>query len=838
MPQRGGLHRFSADASAIAFPLGGIGTGNVSVGARGNLVDWEIEGEPAKGTTLPNAVFGLWVGGAEPTIRVLEGPLPRVPQASHGYHPTSHAGIPRFKESVFTGTYPIGHLELVDDELPIAVEMEFWTPLVPLDADESGIPTAVLQFKVQNRSDSAVPFAICGSMINPVGRVVLDPFGTPSGTRFGRASNRLLASDELTGVVFDNAELRPDQLPYGNVCLATDHDGAMAIPCWYRGGWWDDVRHFWRDFGANGELNAPYQTGPSPGKPDTGSVAAKAELAPGEVDTVRFYLSWYFPNRRNGWYAPANIPVIWDGEEVELVRKRYAGRFSDSTEVTEYVHSNRDHLDGQTRAFRDALFDSTLPDTIIRAVSANIVPLRSPTCFWLEDGSFYGWEGCFDNAGSCAGTCTHVWSYAYTSAFLFPELERAMRSNELRNETAADGFISCRAHAVFGEEFEWQWAGGPTAAIDGHMGTIVRTWREYLLSSDIRWLEEAWQPLRRAAMFAIKRWDPERTGLVTGEQHNTYDIEFHGINPLAQFLYVTGLQAASSIAAVLGHFAEADEWRRLADKGGSDARDRLWNGSYFVQPSDDIDAYPYQHGDGCLSDQLLAYVHARACALPSPTTAADTRSTYKAIYEHNFRSSLQDHRNYQRVYAHSDQSGLLLCTWPAGGEPKEPFPYSDEVWPGCEYHVAAGMLWVGLVDEALTILDATARRHDGVLGNPWDEVECGHHYARSMSSYLLLLAALGQATTADRELTFDPVMALTEEGQFSSFYSDGRSWGTIEVGSTGRRLRVLGGEPPKSAILADGGAFGIQSSPSGVAQSHESTDDDRHRATLRTSGRD
>ena len=41
----------------IALPLGGIGTGTVSLGGRGNLRDWEIVNRPAKGFHPGTAFF-------------------------------------------------------------------------------------------------------------------------------------------------------------------------------------------------------------------------------------------------------------------------------------------------------------------------------------------------------------------------------------------------------------------------------------------------------------------------------------------------------------------------------------------------------------------------------------------------------------------------------------------------------------------------------------------------------------------------------------------------------------------------------------------------------------
>src|SRR6185312_893520 len=110
------------------------------------------------------------------------------------------------------------------------------------------------------------------------------------------------------------------------------------------------------------------------------------------------------------------------------------------------------------------------------------------------------------------------------------------------------------------------------------------------------------------------------------------------------------------------------------------------------------------------------------------------RAALKSIYSHNYQSSLDFHHNCQRIYALNDEAGVLLCSWPNGGRPSYPFPYADEVWTGIEYQVAAHMIYEGLVSEGLEIVKAVRDRYDGEKRNPWDEVECGHHYARAMSS--------------------------------------------------------------------------------------------------------
>ncbi|NOG50686.1 MAG: hypothetical protein HND48_15595 [Chloroflexi bacterium] len=135
--------------------------------------------------------------------------------------------------------------------------------------------------------------------------------------------------------------------------------------------------------------------------------------------------------------------------------------------------------------------------------------------------------------------------------------------------------------------------------------------------------------------------------------------------------------------------ALAERCRNAFDAGSRKLDSLLWNGEYFVQRIDDVDAYKYQHGLGCLTDQLLGQLHAHALGLGDLLPADHIRTAIKSVFDYNFRAGFENHTNCQRTYVLNDESGLLLCTWPKGGRPKYPFVYSDEVWTGIEYHVAA-----------------------------------------------------------------------------------------------------------------------------------------------------
>jgi uncharacterized protein (DUF608 family) len=176
---------------------------------------------------------------------------------------------------------------------------------------------------------------------------------------------------------------------------------------------------------------------------------------------------------------------------------------------------------------------------------------------------------------------------------------------------------------------------------------------------------------------------------------------------------------------------------------------------------------------------LLGQLHAHALGLGDLLPHEHVKKAIKSVFDYDFRENFDQHTNAQRTYVLNDEAGLLLCTWPNGGRPKFPFPYSDEVWTGIEYQVAAELIYNGWTDEGLRIVQAVQERHDGIRRNRWDEVECGHHYARSMASWAVLLALSGQqADAAAGTLTFKPVLeASTDPNLFQCFWSNGKAWG-------------------------------------------------------------
>ncbi|UJP09756.1 non-lysosomal glucosylceramidase [Microbacterium sp. KUDC0406] len=832
-------------AERAAFLLGGIGTGNVSLGARGELRDWEFENLPDKGRRNPRSFFAIHAApeGGDAVTRVLEARDTGRRDYDAGYSFDDLAGLPRLAGATMYGEYPVVDIDFTDDVLPVEVSLRAFTPLVPLDADASGIPAAVLRYRVTNPGSVPVTVTVAGSVTHTAGRGAPGP-DAPWGIR-GMQTVRRRDEDGVHGLDF-GIDLPADDAGYGTLSLTTTDDSVTVKPQWVTSYWPDGARMFWSDFAGDGLLEPEprltledkprglfAERDADPDAPPlteeemlarlprlrTGSLGIVHTLGPGESRDFEFVLAWSFPNRIRGWRGHI---IMDDPHADEIVHNHYATLWPDAWSAAAHLHVELPSLEAATDAFVETLYGGTLDPVLADAAGANIAALRSTTCFVVESPTpelgegpvFAAWEGSFDHGGSCEGTCTHVWSYAQTAAWLFPSLERSARRAEFLLETDADGAQRFRGNRIFGSP---SWFMGP--AVDGQLGTFLRLHREWRFSGDDDFLRELWPAAVRSLEYATREWDRDGDGLLDGELHNTYDIEFHGIDPLANGMYLAALRAGARMAAHLGETKRAEEWRARSVQVAAAMDSTLWNGEYYRQVIEDADAHRYQYGDGVLSDQLLGQFHAYLNGLGPLLPEEHVQSALGAIVRHNHRDDLTAHESTQRVYALNDEGGLLLASWPNGGRPAIPFVYSDEVWTGIEHQVAASLLFAGRADDALRIERALRARYDGVHRNPWNEIECGNHYARSLASWALLIAASGaQWDAPTRTLSFDPVGPSTGSGtqtpwvaepvEASFLFTTGTGWGRARIDGDTITLHLIGGELALDELLLRGRSAG------------------------------
>ena len=802
----------SEQAGEVAFPLGGIGTGTVSLGGRGQLRDWEIFNRPAKGRILPFSFVALSVRpeGGSAAMRVVEGPLQPPFRGSNGFSRESGQGLPHFQKTRFTGTYPIAKIDFEDSALPVAVSLEAFNPFIPLNVDDSSLPVAVFKYLVSNRSTKPVDVSLAFSLLNPVGydgKTFLKGNDHPGfGKNLTTVRQEQVGDTHVAGLDLTSEKYSAGDLRYGSMALLTTNSSYTARSNWDSGAWWDSYQKWVDEFSVDGKLHDSSPPKPTAeGKSEYSTLAPQARLGPGDSTTITFILAWYFPVRENYWHGDGDDEGEWIPHHDKVKDKKltnyYGTRFKSAWEVASHTAGRLSELESKTRSFTETFFSSSLPSYVMEAVSSQASIFRTNTCMLLEGKQFFGFEGCGDDEHNGWMNCSHVWNYEQALAFLFPELERSMRNTDFLYEMRSDDSMAFRSVVPLGIE---QWGFRPAA--DGQMGCIMKLYREWQISGDDAFLKELWPNAKRALEFAWKFWDADKDGVMEGEQHNTYDIEFFGANPMMTTLYLGALRAGELMAFAVGDTVAAASYREVREKGAKNI-EKLWNGDFYIQkvtpvgeirpmPPYDKEAWKervvrdgqlkYQFGEGCLSDQMLGQWFADVLGLDIGLKRERVQKTLQSIYGNNFKDDFWTHSNTQRIYALNDEKGLVLCSWPNGGRPTLPFVYSDEVWTGIEYQVAAHLIYQGLLEEGLAIVKAVSDRYDGGRRNPWNQIEWGNHYSRAMASYSVLLALSGfRYSAVERSVTFQPRLS---SGDFRCFFAAGSGWGLYSQNQKGGRL--------------------------------------------------
>ena len=777
--------RYTADhLKELIFPLGGIGTGSIGLAGNGALVDWEIFNRPNKGSLNPYSGFCVraeFPDGRSVT-RVLQGDwqgrligeYSRENFKGYGFGPneTSFCGFPHFQKVTFDGTFPIATLTFRDPDFPGKVVMKAFNPLIPLDADNSGIPAAFFDISVHS-PEAGIRYTVVLTAHNP----------------FGDTVNSRVAHKAYTAVRMSGAAAQPDQIEYGDLTVAVDVPEGICQECWYRGpvGFRDAITRFWNQL-SRGELSPRhYET---PGKGDICTVGGCAVVEKGKKKHFRFVISWNVPNCCNYWDPWKNEA----GEDV-LWKNDYATRFADSAASCFYALDHWDTLYRKTVAFTDALHRATLDKAVIDAVSSNLAVLKSPTVLRLEDGTFYGWEGLHERAGSCEGTCTHVWSYAYALCFLFPNLERSMRETELNYDTDENGCMQFRTLLPLGRP-----RGDFLPCVDGQMATIFKVYRDWKLTGDGQWIKDHWRELKNVLEFAwseqnANAWDRDKDGVLEGRQHHTLDRELFGPSSWLQGMYLAALKAAAELADFVEDFHAKQQYEALFEMGRRYTDTQLFNGEYYFQKVDIQDEsyctrfscpeywneeggqLKYQIGEGCSIDQLLGQWHANLCGLGDIFDPVQRKIALRNMFRNNFKPSMRHIPNTWRIFAINDEAGTVICDYPEGKTmPDIPIAYCQECMTGFEYAFAGLLISESFLEEGLAVVRAVRDRYDGKKRNPFNEIECGSHYARSLASFALLPVFSGFTyDLPNGHIGFAPVLP----GDFRCFWAVGSGWGNF-----------------------------------------------------------
>jgi uncharacterized protein (DUF608 family) len=859
---------------------------NLSTGQGANYVD------PAKPESPFGQGFGLWMGEKERRL--------------------DRTG---FAQVAFDGRYPVGRVSYRDDGCPLTVELEAYSPFIPLNVDDSALPVTVMSYTVKNTSARPVSCELRGRLENPVALYHRDQEGgvrvnrvrrepgctmlvcsaakterprepsarpdilfadfesdryegwTAEGTAFGKGpvemsrmpsyqgqvggqGKRVVNShasapgtsvgekDAATGVLTSKPfQIERNYITFligggphkGKNCLnllvdgkvaasATGHSDNRMAPASFRTASFqgrtarlqivDQEKGPWgnvgldqivfsdrpaeppvalskqNDFGTmvlaalggEKEITASARA-EEDGRFDQaleeavrgldqklhGAVAQKLSLEPGEAKTATFVLAWHFPN----FYGR--------GLGSERVGHSYAARFKDAAAVARYVAGQWERLSAGTRQWVETWYDSSLPYWLLDRTMANTSTLATTTAYRFQDGRFWAWEG----IGCCAGTCTHVWHYAQAPGRLFPEIERITRERvDFGLALHDDGGIGMRAGLRQANE----------PAHDGQCGRILGVYREHQMSGDNAFLTRLWPRVKKALEYMIRQ-DGNDDGVVEGAQPNTLDAAWYGKISFLTSLYLAALRAGQALAIEMDDHEFAERCRTIADRGARNIL-ALNNGEYFIQIEDPKHRNQIGVGPGCYIDQVFGQTWAHWVGLERLFDREKQLSALRALWKYNFVPDVGPFRQRfkrGRWYATAGDAGLLMCTWPKGGQNPNfnkhwQYMYFNECMSGFEWQAAAHMIWEGhdqpdLLEHGLAVARAIHDRYSARLRNPYNEIECSDHYARAMASYGAYQAVCGFECHGPKgHLGFAP--RLTPE-DFKAAFTAANAWGSL-----------------------------------------------------------
>ncbi len=205
-------------ARTIGMPVGGIGAGQIYLCGDGSLGLWEIFNDHVEHPhgaaayarrTIPKPVrhgLGLyWKQDDKTTTAMLD-----------------HSG---FDGVGFRNMHPVGVVYYGSENAPVKVTLEGFSPFIPLNAKDSGLPATIMMVTVENVSDKRLEIGTASWLENPIGKTA------HAASVAGNRKSAVVRGDS-TGRIFHSAEAAPEPpLPDRDPIVFEDFEG-MNLAAW------------------------------------------------------------------------------------------------------------------------------------------------------------------------------------------------------------------------------------------------------------------------------------------------------------------------------------------------------------------------------------------------------------------------------------------------------------------------------------------------------------------------------------------------------------------------------------------------------------------------------
>ncbi|MFD2935557.1 GH116 family glycosyl-hydrolase [Spirosoma flavum] len=747
----------------IGMPVGGIGCGCVYLGGDGRLWLWDIFNKNQTGVVYKDVPWHEKIQNNLSVLRPFDGanyvePVKDIRPLEQGFSlkidyegksVTKRLLAEDWDEIEFEATYPMATIRYIDATLPVQISLHVYSPFIPLDETNSGLPATIYSFTIANKSQAVVTVSVVGWLENKAAiYTAIDDQYTKS--------NKAVPNGVFSSVINKNwaDDAYSFKADYGNFCLLSLNPSTVV--------------------NTAATLAPDVLFGPENAQPSTkrfdeillGAVRNAVQIPANVTTELNYVLTWYFPNL--SFHSIKNE-----------TKRYYTNQFKSAAEVGAYIQQNFGKLSGETKTWCQTWYDqSTLPYWFLERTLLNVSTLATTTAHRFSSGRFYAWEG----VGSCAGTCTHVWQYAQAMGRLFPALERDTRERvDLGFGFHEDGHIGFRA------EYDQQ------PAIDGQAGRILGIYREHQMSANDEFLKRNWPKTKRAIEYVLKQ-DRNGNGMVDSQLENTLDAKWPGEIAWLVGLCLTAVKAGECMAEEVNDADFAAVCKAFVEKGKAGMESQLFNGEYFIHlPDPKLGKTVLGSYDTCHIDQVYGQSWAFQVGLGRIIDQQKTLSALRALWKYNFVTDVGPYLTSHhggRPYALPGEGGMLMNTSPTnetipyGVKDAWQVTYFHECMSGFEHQVAGHMIAEGMTDEGLAVIKTVHDRYHAAKRNPFNEVECSDHYARAMASYGAFITACGYTYHGPKgEISFAPKW---NTGKFTTPFTAAEGWGTYAQQKQGK----------------------------------------------------
>lgn len=747
------------------IPLGGLGTGSVELRQDGYFHEWQVMNNAPLGTgpavdVPPDAAFfAIHVqadmqGAAYRRTAVLGLPVEysgRFSLLGHFLNDPYHMPwLEHAQEIDAKARFPFTNLVYsLGDAFPVSVELQAFSPFIPLDEYNSGLPLACFTFTLSNLTQNRLEVSLLGALRNLSGYSYSEQLSLMT----------LHHSEDATWMQYSREHLAPDASDTGTLALGTIQQGQTSYVFHPRTSRdiWDPFHKTGRledvdigDFdGPVGNIGAERLAQLRRGLP-LGALCQTVELLPGDTHVLTFFLAWHFPNLTEADY-PEKKRIG------RVIGAHYAARFTDAGDVLEYGALHLSDLRERTARFFHSYYQSSFPDWLLEAVSAQFTTLIKSS-WWARDGRFGIWEG----LGCCGLQTTDITYYAsFPILQFFPSIQRS-QMRLTRDNIEIPGKIPHMMPANF------------SCADADHRGRIdlipqyiLLIWRDVLWSGDLDYAGEMWPSVKEALDY-FQTIDTDGDGLPnnTGPDQTYDQFPLKGTSAFVGFLYAASLAACAQLAALLGETQFAAELEQRLSSALAGLEDQLWTGEYYRLCFDPSDG---QANDGVMADQVNGDWFLRQASGSGLLSDARVRSALGAVLE----------------FCSAPQGFIANCAWPFGGAIEIGRHTSDQAnspWSGVEYALAAHLVLMGMEEDGLRVVRNVWERYERA-GLRFNHIECGANYYRALSAWAVYLALTGFAWDAYKgELTL-----RARRGSARYVVSMPDAWGElVSSGSRGR----------------------------------------------------